>query len=75
MQRLGSSEQSFKAATLKQLSEYDAGKPLHSVVMLGHQVHDLELEYLLDYADDKEAFKAAVKKDQQLFEKDEKKDN
>ena len=72
--RLGSSEQSFKAATLKQLSEYDAGKPLHSVVMLGHQVHDLELEYLLDYADDKEAFKAAVKKDQQLFEKDEKKD-
>ncbi|QPG76778.1 diphthine synthase [Brettanomyces nanus] len=63
--RLGAADQAFNAATLKQLSEYDAGKPLHSVIMLGHQVHDLELEYLLEYANDKEAFKAAVRKDQE----------
>lgn len=68
--RLGGSDQAFKAATLKQLSEYDAGKPLHSIVMLGHQVHDLELDYLLEFADDKDAFKAAVRKDQALFDKE-----
>ncbi|GMF57823.1 unnamed protein product [[Candida] boidinii] len=31
--RLGSPTQSFKAATLKELSEYDAGEPLHSIVI------------------------------------------
>ncbi|GMG21568.1 unnamed protein product [Ambrosiozyma monospora] len=65
--RLGSPSQSFKAATLKELAEYDAGEPLHSVVMLGRQVHDLELEYLLEFADDKEAFKKAVRADQEYF--------
>ncbi|GME86414.1 unnamed protein product [Ambrosiozyma monospora] len=65
--RLGSPTQSFKAATLKELAEYDAGAPLHSVVMLGRQVHDLELEYLLEFADDKEAFKKAVRADQEYF--------
>lgn len=65
--RLGSPNQSFKAATLKQLAEYDAGEPLHSVVMLGRQVHDLELDYLLAFADDKDAYKKAVLADQEYF--------
>lgn len=65
--RLGSPNQTFKAATLKELAEYDAGEPLHSVVMLGRQVHELELDYLLAFADDKEAFKAAVLRDQEYF--------
>lgn len=65
--RLGSPNQTFKAATLRELAEYDAGEPLHSVVMLGRQVHELELDYLLAFADDKEAFKAAVVKDQEYF--------
>lgn len=68
--RLGSEKQSFHAATLKELSEYDAGEPLHSIVMLGHQVHDLELDYLVEYADDEKAFRAAVSKDQKLFEEE-----
>ncbi|EGW32198.1 uncharacterized protein SPAPADRAFT_61281 [Spathaspora passalidarum NRRL Y-27907] len=65
--RLGSPSQKFKAGTLKELSEYDSGEPLHSLVMLGRQVHDLELEYLYQYVDDKEAFKSFVEKDQEFF--------
>ncbi|KAH3666067.1 hypothetical protein OGAPHI_004256 [Ogataea philodendri] len=67
--RLGSPTQTFKAATLKELAEYDAGEPLHSVVMLGRQVHELELDYLLEFADDKDAFKEAVTQDQKFFAK------
>lgn len=65
--RLGSPTQSFKAATLKELSEYDAGEPLHSIVMLGRQVHDLELDYLLEFCDNKENFKEIVRQDQDFF--------
>lgn len=65
--RLGSPNQSFKAATLKELAGYDAGEPLHSVVMLGRQVHDLELNYLLAFADDKEAYRKSVIADQEYF--------
>lgn len=65
--RLGSPNQAFKAATLQELANYDAGEPLHSVVMLGRQVHELELDYLLAFADDKEAYKKAVFADQEYF--------
>ena len=65
--RLGAPTQSFKAGTLKELSEYDYGEPLHTMVMLGRQVHDLELEYLYQFVDDKVQFKAAVEKDQEFF--------
>ncbi|KAG0686897.1 diphthine synthase [Pichia californica] len=65
--RLGSPNQAFKAGTLEELANYDAGEPLHSVVMLGRQVHELELNYLLAFADDKEAYKKAVIADQEYF--------
>lgn len=65
--RLGAPTQNFKAGTLKELSEYDSGEPLHTMVMLGRQVHDLELEYLYQFVDDKAKFKAAVEKDQEFF--------
>jgi diphthine synthase len=65
--RLGSPKQCFKAATLKELSEYDAGEPLHSLVILGRQVHDLELEYLYAFVDDKDKFKQMVEEDQEFF--------
>lgn len=65
--RLGSPNQAFKAATLEELANYDAGEPLHSVVMLGRQVHDLELDYLLAFADDQEAYRKAVTADQEYF--------
>lgn len=65
--RLGAPTQSFKAATLQELSEYDAGEPLHSLIILGRQVHDLELEYLYEFVDDKDAFHEAVVEDQEFF--------
>lgn len=65
--RLGSPEQTFKAGTLQELSEYDSGEPLHSLIMLGRQIHDLELEYLYEYVDDKEKFKKFVEEDQEFF--------
>jgi diphthine synthase len=65
--RLGSPEQTFKAGTLQELSEYESGEPLHSLVMLGRQVHDLELEYLYEYVDNKEQFKKFVEEDQEFF--------
>lgn len=65
--RLGSPEQTFKAASLKQLSEYESGEPLHSLIILGRQVHDLELEFLYEFVDDKANFKALVEKDQEFF--------
>ncbi|CAI5759741.1 unnamed protein product [Candida verbasci] len=65
--RLGSPTQTFRAGTLKELSEYDSGEPLHSLVMLGRQVHDLELEYLYAFVNDKELFKQQVVQDQEFF--------
>lgn len=65
--RLGSPSQTFKAGTLAELAEFDSGEPLHSLVMLGRQVHDLELEYLYQYVDDKEKFRKYVEADQEFF--------
>lgn len=65
--RLGAPTQSFKAGSLQELSEYDAGEPLHSLIMLGRQVHDLELDYLAEYCNDLEEFKKLVLKDQEYF--------
>lgn len=61
--RLGSPEQKLCADTLERLAEYDAGEPLHSLIMLGHRVHDMETEFVLAFAADAERFKAAVKED------------
>lgn len=65
--RLGSPTQSFKAGTIKELAEYDAGEPLHSLVILGRQSHELELEYLLEFTDNKEKFNNDVIADQEYF--------
>ncbi|KAH7591747.1 hypothetical protein J7297_00424 [Nakaseomyces glabratus] len=65
--RLGSPTQSFKAGTIKELAEYDAGEPLHSLVILGRQSHELELEYLMEFTDNKEKFKNDVIADQEYF--------
>lgn len=65
--RLGLPTQTFKAGTLAEMAEYDSGEPLHSLVLMGRQVHDLELEYLDEFVDDREAFRKAVKADQEHF--------
>ncbi|KAK6460196.1 Dph5 protein [Scheffersomyces coipomensis] len=65
--RLGSPTQTFKAGTLKELVDYDSGEPLHTLVMLGRQVHDLELEYLYQFVENKQNFKLMVEQDQEFF--------
>lgn len=67
--RLGSPQQKFKAGTLAEMVEYDSGEPLHSLVLLGNRIHDLEVEYILEYAGDKEKFKEALRKDAENFKK------
>ncbi|CAN6601775.1 diphthine methyl ester synthase [Trichomonascus vanleenenianus] len=67
--RLGSPEQKFYAGTLQEMAEYDAGEPLHSLVMLGNRVHELETDFVLEFAGDKERFKKAVAADAENFKK------
>lgn len=65
--RLGSPSQKFKVGTIKELSTYDAGEPLHSLVILGRQCHEMEIEYLLEFCDSKEKLKQDIANDQEHF--------
>ncbi|KAK9460021.1 tetrapyrrole methylase [Lipomyces oligophaga] len=58
--RLGSPQQTFVAATLSELANLESGNPLHSLVILGHRTHEMEIEYLLEFAQDKQKYKADV---------------
>ncbi|KAL8969032.1 MAG: hypothetical protein Q9183_002189 [Haloplaca sp. 2 TL-2023] len=57
--RLGARDQRMAVGTLKQISEYDLGAPLHSLVLLGKRAHDLERDYIRDAAIDKPTFDEA----------------
>ncbi|MCJ1310659.1 diphthine synthase [Agyrium rufum] len=60
--RVGAEDQKIVAGTLEELSEADLGEPLHSVVLLGRRTHDLERDFVRDFAVDVETFdKAWVK--------------
>ena len=57
--RVGARDQMIAAGTLSQLSEVDMGSPLHSLVLLGSRAHDLERQYIREFAVDKRAFDSA----------------
>lgn len=61
--RVGAQDEKIVAGTLEQLAEADLGKPLHSLVLLGRRTHDLERDYLLEFAVDKEKFLEVWKRD------------
>ncbi|KAL8779796.1 MAG: hypothetical protein Q9213_006781 [Squamulea squamosa] len=44
--RLGADDQRMAAGTLEQISQCNLGPPLHSLVLLGKRVHDLERDYI-----------------------------
>ncbi|ODQ63973.1 diphthamide biosynthesis methyltransferase [Nadsonia fulvescens var. elongata DSM 6958] len=70
--RLGSPKQTFKAATLRDLVDYESGEPLHSLIILGNRVHELETDFLLEFAGDaasKQKFADAVTADAENFKK------
>jgi diphthine synthase len=54
--RIGAIDQQIVTGTLKQLREADLGKPLHSLILLGKRVHDLERDYIREWAVDKDVF-------------------
>ncbi|KAB2572422.1 Tetrapyrrole methylase [Lasiodiplodia theobromae] len=54
--RVGAPDQTIVAGTLEQLSQSDLGKPLHSLVLIGKNTHDLERDYLRAYAVDPQTF-------------------
>lgn len=61
--RVGAEDQNIVAGTLEQLCEADLGKPLHSLVLLGKRTHDLEREFLQEFAVDKEVFEKVWRRD------------
>ena len=63
--RVGSKTEKFVSGTLKQLCDADEelGGPLHSLVLLGRRTHELESEYVRDYAVDKEGWDRLWKRD------------
>ncbi|EME81528.1 uncharacterized protein MYCFIDRAFT_38626 [Pseudocercospora fijiensis CIRAD86] len=61
--RLGSEGEQVVAGTLKELASADLGKPLHSLVLCGKKMHEMEWEYMRDFAIDKEKFDTIWKRD------------
>ncbi|KAI5303389.1 hypothetical protein KEM56_007603 [Ascosphaera pollenicola] len=57
--RVGSAQQTFVAGTLKELCDADLGAPLHSVVLLGKRAHDLEKDFIREFAINQETFDKA----------------
>ncbi|OCL15410.1 diphthine synthase-like protein [Glonium stellatum] len=61
--RVGAEDQKIVAGTLEQLCEADLGRPLHSLVLLGKRTHDLEREFLQEFAVDAEVFEKVWRRD------------
>ena len=61
--RVGSENQRIASGTLRQLTEVDMGPPLHSLVLLGSRVHDLERDFIKDFAVDEEVLESVWKRD------------
>ncbi|EYE99111.1 diphthine synthase [Aspergillus ruber CBS 135680] len=56
--RVGAADQKLIAGTLKELAEVEMGRPLHSLVLLGRKTHDLERDYIREFAVDQATFDA-----------------
>lgn len=54
--RIGGQDQQIAAGTLQELTQVDLGRPLHSLILLGSRTHDLERDFIREYAIDKQKF-------------------
>ena len=61
--RVGAADQNITVGTLQQLSEADIGPPLHSLVLLGQRTHDLERDFIREYAIDPLVFDSVWSRD------------
>ncbi|KAJ2807752.1 diphthine synthase [Coemansia guatemalensis] len=66
--RLGSDDQIIRAGTLAQMRDHDFGKPLHSLVLVGHRLHLLEAEILRENAIDLDSLNQVLKRDYDIGE-------
>ncbi len=57
--RVGAGDQKMAAGTLEQLSCIELGPPLHSLVLLGRRTHDLERDFVREFAVDQDIFDTA----------------
>jgi diphthine synthase len=55
--RVGAEDMKIVAGTLGELVKQDLGRPLHSLVVIGRRGHDLERDFLEEYAVDKASFR------------------
>ncbi|KAF7717129.1 Diphthine methyl ester synthase [Penicillium ucsense] len=60
--RVGAPDQKLVVGTLKELSTVEMGAPLHSLVLLGRRTHDLERDYIRQFAVNQETFDASYVK-------------
>ncbi|EPS25327.1 Diphthine methyl ester synthase [Penicillium oxalicum] len=60
--RVGAPDQKLVVGTLKELSTVEMGAPLHSLVLLGRRTHDLERDYIRQFAVNQETFDASYAK-------------
>ena len=44
--RVGADDEKIVAGTLEELKDVDFGEPLHSLILVGKNIHELEVEYL-----------------------------
>lgn len=61
--RLGSDGEQIVAGTLEELMGVDLGRPLHSLVLCGSTMHEMEWEFARGYAVDQDKFDRIWKKD------------
>ncbi|CEP15217.1 hypothetical protein [Parasitella parasitica] len=61
--RIGTNTQKIVAGKLEELVEVDFGGPLHSLVLIGSRMHEMEAEFVKEYAFNEETFNAIVKRD------------
>jgi diphthine synthase len=61
--RVGAENEKIVAGTLEELCDADLGAPLHSLVLLGRRTHDLERDFLMEFAVDKDKFKSVWARD------------
>jgi diphthine synthase len=48
--RVGADNQKLAAGTLEELSQTDIGPPLHCLILLGRRTHELERDYIREFA-------------------------
>jgi len=54
--RVGAEDQEIVAGTLAQLAEVDMGRPLHSLVLVGRKMHEMERDFVREFAVDQDVF-------------------